>query len=63
MNATEYTKEAIAKQIAILLNAAFQWTENDQSAVATILTLRRPHIVMLNINGQEFTVTVAELKS
>lgn len=59
---TLYTRDAIASQLVRLLNAAFQWTENDQSAVATIGTLR-PHKFILNINGQEFTVTVTESKT
>lgn len=59
---TKYNREAVARQIAVLLNSAFQWTEREQTAVATINTLK-PNILFLNINGQEFKITVNEATS
>lgn len=53
----KYNRELVARQLAVLMNSAFQWTEKEQTAVVNI-NLLKPNILFLNINGEEFQITV-----
>jgi hypothetical protein len=54
------SREEIANTLVRLTNAAFAFTEQDATAVATIHPTRK-HVFSVDINGQEFLVTVTSV--